>query len=111
MSALKIDLIEGTTRYETINCKDQAGNDFDFSNYEVRTWLSFKNGMYVPTTIVGNTLNFEIPANASLKAKRARAETRIFDGNGKVFEVIRFDITIIPAQKPDLAPVEMGAGV
>ena len=101
-----IKLVEGTTRFEEITCKDQEGSAFDFNGYEVRTWMSFAGGMYVPTVIAGNLVSFEIPAAASVGTKRARIETRIFK-NGKVFEIIRFNVSIIPSEQPDLVPVEM----
>lgn len=101
-----LELIEGTTRCEQINCKDQNGVDFDFEGYEVRTWLSFKDGMYVPTIVVGSQLNYEIPASASIGARNAVAETRIFK-DGKVFEIFRLRINIVPSKKPDLTPVAM----
>ena len=101
-----IKLVEGTTRFEEITCKDQDGNNFDFTDYEIRTWMSFNGGTYVPTVIAGNLVSFEIPASASVGMKRARIETRIFK-NGKVFEIIRFNVSIIPSEQPDLVPVEM----
>ncbi len=101
-----IELVEGTTRYEQIACKDQDGNDFDFAGYDVRTWLSFGSGIYVPTTVIGNVLSYEVPASASVGVKTAYAETRIFK-NGKVFEVIRLKFNVVASKKPDLTPIEM----
>lgn len=102
-----IELVEGTTRYEELTCKDQDGNDFDFTGYDVRTWLSFGGGMYVPTVVAGNIVSYEIPAAASVGCGKAKAETRIFK-DGKVYEILRLNIRIIPAEKPDLEPVELG---
>lgn len=101
-----IDLVEGTTRYEELTCKDQDGNDFDFSGYEIRTWLSFGGGMYVPTVVAGNIVSYEIPAAASVGTTSAQAETRIFK-DGKVFEILRLRISVIKAKKPDLVPGEV----
>lgn len=101
-----IELVEGTTRFEEITCKDQDGNDFNFDGYQIRTWMSFDGGMYVPTAIVGNLVSFEIPASVSVGEKRANIETRIFK-NGKVYEIIRFKVNIVPSKKPDLVPAEL----
>lgn len=101
-----IELVEGTTRYEEITCKNQDGSEFDFDGYEIRTWMSFDGGMYVPTVIAGNIVSFEIPASVSVGEKKANIECRIFK-NGKVYEVIRFKVNVIPAKKPDLVPVDM----
>lgn len=100
-----IEIREATTRIEEITCKDKnTGDPFDFTGYTVRTWISFGDeGVYVPTTIVNNVLSYEIPAAASLGAKRGVAETRIFKGD-RVYEVLRMDIRVAKAEKPDLTP-------
>lgn len=104
-----IELREATTRYIQITCKDrQTGQAFDLAGYDVQTWVSFgANKDYVPNTVVSNVINYKIPAAMSLGAKRGVAETRIFK-NGDVFEVLRANIAVYKADKPDLIPNEGG---
>lgn len=52
------------------------------------------------------TLDTLAPTNVSVGEKKANIECRIFK-NGKVYEVIRFKVNVIPAKKPDLVPVDM----
>lgn len=47
----------------------------------------------------------------SLGAKRGVAETRIFQNGGDdVFEVLRVNITVFKADRPDLAPADNEGG-
>ena len=100
-----IEIREATTRYMQITCKDKTtGQDFDLTGYDIQTWVSFgENERYVPMVVAGNFLSYEIPADMSLNAKRGVAETRIFQGDD-VFEVLRVNITVYKAGKPDLTP-------
>lgn len=106
-----IDLREATTRYVQITCKDrQTGQAFDLTGYDIQTWISFgANKAYVHNAVVENIINYKIPAAMSLGAKRGVAETRIFK-NGDVFEVLRANVTVYKADKPDLAPADNEGG-
>ena len=108
MSEIKyvnIKMVEGTTRIVEVTCKDQSGDPFDLSGYDIRTWISF-NDSYLPTVVVGNVVSYEIPASLSVGKRSGTAETRIFK-DGRVFEVIRAKFTVVDAKKPDLVPVDM----
>lgn len=109
LTEFAIELREATTRYVQITCKDRStGQAFDLTGYDVQTWISFgANKAYVPNAVVSNVINYKIPAAMSLNAKRGVAETRIFK-NGDVFEVLRANITVYKAEKPDLIPNEGG---
>lgn len=98
-----LEIREATTRYMQITCKDrETGQDFDLTGYDVQTWIAFgANKRYVPTVVAGNLVSYEIPADMSLNARRGVAETRIFK-DGDVFEVLRVNITVYKAEKPDL---------
>ena len=106
-----VDLREATTRYVQITCKDRVtGQPFDLTGYDVQTWVSFgATKAYVPNAVVENIINYKIPAAMSLGAKRGVAETRIFK-NGDVFEVLRANITVYKADKPDLVPADNEGG-
>ena len=105
LEELNIEIREATTRYVNITCKDRTtGEAFDFTGYTVQTHLSFETKkQYVPTVIVENIVSYEIPAEISLGAKHGTAETRIFK-NGDVFEVLRVNVNIHKAEKPDIEP-------
>lgn len=98
---------EATTRYVNITCKDKAtGEAFDFDGFSVQTHLAFgTNKQYVPTAIVDNLVSYKIPAEISLGVWRGTAETRIFK-DGDVYEVLRINIVVQKADKPDIAPLE-----
>lgn len=98
---------EGTTRYISITCRSKdTGQAFDFSGYEIQTHLSFGvNRRYVQTVVEDNLVSYKIPADISLRQKSGVAETRIFK-NGDVFEVLRINITVAKADRPDIAPAE-----
>lgn len=85
-----------------IRCKDPLTHeDFDLSGYSIQTWVCFgKNEQYVPFTVAGNIISYKIPAAMSKGSKRGIAETRIFKDDD-VFEVLRANITVLPAGKPD----------
>lgn len=104
---MNLEIREATTRYINITCKSkETGEAFDFTDFVAQTYLDFKeNKSYVPTTIVGNVVSYKIPADISLGAKSGIAETRIFK-NGDVYEVLRIDIKVVKADKPDIAPNE-----
>ena len=103
---MELEIREATTRYINITCKDQNNVDFDFEGYTVQTYLSFGiNREYVPTVIAGNIVSYKIPAEISLKARNGVAETRIFK-NGDVYEVLRINVSVRKAEKPDLAPAD-----
>lgn len=106
LAELSIEIREATTRYLNITCRNPVtGEPFDFEGYDVQTWLSFGlKKMYVPNTIVENLVSYRIPADMSLGAKSGIAETRIFK-NGDVFEVLRVNVTVYKAGKPDIAPM------
>lgn len=109
LTEFSVEIREATTRYIQITCKDRStGQAFDLTGYDVRTWISFgATKAYVPNAVVENIVNYKIPAAMSLGAKRGVAETRIFK-NGDVFEVLRANITVYKADKPDLTPNEGG---
>lgn len=96
---------EATTRYVNITCKNKAtGEAFDFDGFVVQTYLAFgEQTRYVPTTIVSNLVSYKIPAEISLGVWRGTAETRIFK-DGDVFEVLRINVTVQKAEKPDIVP-------
>ena len=103
-----LEIREATTRYMNITCKDrQTGNDFDFTGYTVQTYLAFGNNQrYVPTTVVENLVSYEIPADISLGVENGVAETRIFK-NGDVYEILRVNVKVRDAKKPDIEPLEV----
>ena len=96
---------EATTRYINITCKrKETGEPFDFTGFAVQTFLSFgQRRQYVPTAIVDNLVSYKIPAEISIGVRNAIAETRIFK-NGDVYEVLRINITVVKAEKPDIVP-------
>lgn len=96
---------EATTRYINITCKNkETGEAFDFDGYTVQTHLDFgERKQYVPTTVVDNLVSYKIPAEISLGVWRGTAETRIFK-NGDVYEVLRINVTVQKAEKPDIEP-------
>lgn len=98
---------EATTRYINITCKSkETGEAFDFTGYTVQTHLRFgTKKQYINTIIVDNLVSYKIPADISLGAKSGIAETRIYK-NGDVYEVLRINITVQKADKPDIAPLE-----
>ena len=105
LAEYSLELREATTRYMQITCKDKlTGQDFDLTGYSVQTWISFgAQKAYVPTVIVGSMVSYEIPAAMSLNSRRGVAETRIFrNSDDDVFEVLRVNITVHKADKPDL---------
>lgn len=112
LTEFNVEIREATTRYIQITCKDrQTGQAFDLTGYDVQTWISFgANKAYVPNAVVSNVINYKIPAAMSLNAKRGVAETRIFK-NGDVFEVLRANITVYKADKPDLTVNEGGSSI
>ena len=105
LEELNIEIREATTRYVEITCKNQeTGEDFDFEGYTVQTWVGFgPKKQYVENTIVENIVSYCIPAALSLGARDGVAETRIFK-DGDVFEVLRVNITVHKAGKPDTEP-------
>ena len=107
ISNMNLEIREATTRYINITCKSkQTGEDFDFTDFTAQTYIDFKTDAdYVPTTIAGNIVSYKIPAALSLGAKSGIAETRIFK-NGDVYEVLRIDIKVYKANKPDIAPLD-----
>ena len=111
LEELNIEIREATTRYVNVTCKNKAtGQAFDFSGYTVQTHLSFgKNKRYVNTAIVGNLLSYEIPADISLGVRSGIAETRIFKNeDDDVFEVLRINVVVHKAYKPDIEPLVGG---
>ena len=104
---MELTIREATTRYMNITCRDKTtGEAFDFTDYVVQTYLAFgKNEQYVNTTVVENILSYKIPAEISLGTRNGVAETRIFK-DGDVYEVLRVNINIVKAKKPDLTPAE-----
>lgn len=104
---MSLTIREATTRYINITCKSaETGQAFDFDGYTVQTFLSFRdNQQYVSTAIVDNLLSYKIPAEISVGARNGVAETRIFK-NSDVFEVLRINITVKKAEKPDTVPLE-----
>ena len=107
ISEMNLELREATTRYINITCKSkETGQDFDFTGYTVQTHLHFgAKKEYADTTIIENLVSYKIPASISLGSKSGIAETRIFK-NGNVYEVLRINIKVYKADKPDLVPVE-----
>lgn len=104
---MNLELREGTTRYINITCKSkETGGAFDFTGFTVQTFLSFGNAkQYVNTAIVDNLVSYKIPAEVSVGVKKGIAETRIFK-DGDVYEVLRLNVVVKKAEKPDLAPVD-----
>lgn len=105
VSEMKLEIREATTRYINITCKSKETDDpFDFDGFTVQTVLSF-NGtkQYVNTATIENIVSYKIPAEASLGATHGVAETRIFK-DGDVFEVLRININVKKAEKPDIEP-------
>ena len=96
---------EGTTRYINITCKSrETGQAFDFDGYTVQTYLSFGNNqLYVTNTVVENVVSYKIPAEVSVGVNFGIVETRIFK-NGDVFEVLRVNVEVKKAEKPDTVP-------
>lgn len=107
ISEMSLEIREATTRYINITCKSkETGNNFDFTGYTVQTHLHFGSiKQYVNTAIVGSLVSYKIPASISLGTRSGIAETRIFK-DGDVYEVLRINVTVRKADKPDLAPVE-----
>lgn len=105
ISEANICIREATTRYINITCKSkETGEAFDFDGYTVQTHLAFgSNKQYVPTTIIENLVSYKIPAEISLGARNGTAETRIFK-DGDVYEVLRINVTVQKAEKPDTEP-------
>ena len=113
ISKMNLEIREATTRYINITCKSkETGEDFDFTDFVAQTYLDFKEKQeYVPTVIVGNIVSYKIPAEVSVGSKSGVAETRIFKNNHSfdvydVYEVLRIDIKVLKANKPDIAPLE-----
>lgn len=100
-----IEIREATTRYINITCKSQeTGEDFDFEGFTVQTHLAFgTRKQYVDTTVISNIVSYKIPAAISLGAREGVAETRIFK-DGDVYEVLRINVAVRKAQKPDTVP-------
>ena len=96
---------EATTRYINITCMSkETGEAFNFDGYTVQTHLAFgANKQYVPTAILGNIVSYKIPAAISVGSKNGTAETRIFK-DGDVYEILRINVTVQKAEKPDLEP-------
>lgn len=107
LTEMNLEIREATTRYINITCKSkETGEAFDFTGYTVQTYLSFgDNQQYVPTTVVENLVSYKIPADVSLGSKMGKAETRIFK-DGDVYEVLRINVQVFMAAKPDTAPNE-----
>lgn len=107
MSVEEMNLVirEGTTRYINITCKSrETGLAFDFTGFTVQTHLSFGSHQeYVNTVIVDNLVSYKIPAEISVGAMLGVCETRIFK-NGDVYEVLRINVTVKKAEKPDIVP-------
>ena len=106
ISEKNLAIREGTTRYITITCKSkETGQDFDFDGFTVQTYLSFgANKRYVDTTVIENIVNYKIPADISVGIRKGVAETRIFK-DGDVYEILRINVSIYKAEKPDIVPV------
>ncbi len=107
ITEMSIEMREATTRYINITCKSaDTGNAFDFTGYTVQTYLSFgAHRQYVESIIINNMVSYKIPATISLGVKSGVAETRIFK-NGDVFEVLRINVSVRKAEKPDTEPLE-----
>lgn len=103
--SLSIWIKEATAHYMNITCKSKkTGQDFDLDGYDVQTWISFGEGdVYLPNTIIGPLVSYRIPPELTLGKRSGAAETRIFKG-GDVFEVLRVNISVSRAGKPDLEP-------
>lgn len=103
LAGKNIEIREGTTRYVNISCRDRStGAAFDFTGYDVQTWVGFGGrSQYVPTAVDASVVRFKIPADLSVGAKNGTAETRIFK-NGDVFEVLQMSIIVYKAKKPDM---------
>ena len=97
---------EATTRYINITCKSRETSEaFDFSGFTVQTHLTFgARKQYVENIIVDNLVSYKIPAEISLGARSGTAETRIFK-DGDVYEVLRINIAVQKAVKPDTEPM------
>lgn len=113
ISNMNLEIREATTRYINITCKSkETGEDFDFTDFIAQTYLDFNGKQeYVPTVIAGNIVSYKIPAEVSVGAKKGIAETRIFKDNHSfdlydVYEVLRIDIKVAKANKPDIAPLD-----
>lgn len=106
-----IEIREATTRYVNIPCKNRdTGEPFDFTGYDVQTWVAFGSiGQYVPTTVIDSLVSYKIPAKLSRGARSGVAETRIFK-DGDVFEVLQVSIIVYKAKKPDTECHEPDAG-
>lgn len=106
-----LEMREATTRYINITCKSrETGEAFDFAGFTVQTFLAFDTrrqhvSQYVQTAIVDSMVSYKIPAEISVGSTRGVAETRIFK-NGDVYEVLRLNITVRRAEKPDIVPHE-----
>ena len=98
---------EATTRYINITCKSkETGEAFDFTGFTVQTFLSFgARRQYADTVIIDNLVSYKIPAEISVGARSGIAETRIFK-DGDVYEVLRINIDVKNAEKPDIMPNE-----
>lgn len=107
LAEMNLDLREATTRYVNITCKSrETGENFDLTDYVVQTYLSFgQNQQYVNTAKIGSMVSYKIPAEISQGARKGVAETRIFK-DGDVFEVLRINIDVYKAEKPDIVPGE-----
>ena len=109
MSIEEMNLVirEGTTRYINITCKSkETGRAFDFTGFTVQTYLAFgAHKVYVNTAIVDNLLSYKIPAEVSVGTTFGVAETRIFK-DGDVYEVLRVNVEVKRAEKPDIIPNE-----
>ena len=107
ISEYELEIREATTRYINITCKSkETGYDFDFTGYTVQTRLHFGTRKeYVNSTIINNIVSYKIPAAISLGTRSGIAETRIFK-DGDVYEVLRINVTVRKADKPDLTPNE-----
>ena len=123
----KTALREGTTKHIEIEVLDQDNEQpFDLTGYTVQTYLTvealqqhgmvcgghvLRDGMYLQTDAAENVISYTIPASATVGQRRAFAETRIFKEHGAntgtfdVFEVIRVQIDVLPAAKPDVVPL------
>lgn len=102
-----LEIREATTRYVNITCLDKETKEaFDLSEFTVQTHLSFEsNRQYVNTVAAENIISYKIPAEISKGTRKGIAETRIFK-DGDVYEVLRINITVKKADKPDLEPNE-----
>lgn len=103
---MNLELREATTRYINITCRSrETGGAFDFTGFTVQTFLSFGDTkQYVSTAVVENIVSYKIPADVSVGVKKGIAETRIFK-DGDVFEVLRLNVVVKKAEKPDTVPI------